>query len=82
MELSDGSDETHRNESSSSDSSEGDNSLEGNQWRDTIARSVQLPDFLLTHSEYSAIDVPNIKNFKMKTDKTKKSKTDQAREFL
>lgn len=47
-----------------------------------IACSVELPEFLLTHSEYSAISVPQMKNFRMNTEKTKKSKTVKAREFL
>jgi len=70
-------------DSSSSDSDDvsSDSSL-GHEGRDLIARCVELPKFLLTHSEYSAIDVPQMKNFRMNTEKTKKSKTVKAREFL
>ena len=55
---------------------------DGNEGRDLIAGCVELPKFLLTHSEYDAITVPQMKNFRMNTEKTKKSKAVKAKEFL
>ena len=53
-----------------------------NEGRDLIAGCVELPKFLLTHSEFSDITVPQMKNFRMNTEKTKKSKAVKAKEFL
>lgn len=49
---------------STSDSSEGDNEhLIMFQGRDMVAACVSLPEFALSHTEYSRINVPQMRNF-------------------
>lgn len=50
--------------------------------RDLIVGCVRLPDFLLSHAEYSSINVPQMKNFKVNTEKISQSTTVKAREFF
>ena len=52
------------------------------QGRDLFVRSVQLPDFLLTHAEYNNIQVPQIKNFKVATEKTTRSAQRKVGDFF
>ena len=41
-----------------------------------------MPDFILTHAEYSKISVPMMKNFKVITEKTSRSRKAKARDFF
>lgn len=50
--------------------------------RDLMAHCVELPAFMLTHAEYSSINVPQMKNFKVNTLKTSKAFTVKSREFF
>ncbi len=50
--------------------------------RDLIAHCVELPAFMLTHAEYCSINVPQMKNFKVNTQKTSKAFTVKSREFF
>ena len=52
------------------------------QGRDMIVACVILPAFLMSQAEYNSIEVPQLKNFKVITEKTSSSKTKKAREFF
>ena len=68
--------------SSSDCSSEDIDNIPPMEGRDIFVRCIQLPEFILTHAEYSKISVPQMKNFKVIKEKKSRSKRVRTREFF
>ena len=73
--------DNHQSSSSDSSSSNGED-LDTLTGGDLFTQCVKLPEFLLTYEEYNSIAVPQMKNFKVNTEKTSKSSAVKAREFF